>query len=335
MIDVKNLTPEQRRLTLQRLTALWAFSESGLGGVLHALQVPFTGLVVGGLAIILISFIGYIAPKNSTELLKSLVLVLLVKAVVSPHTPFPAYIAVGFQGLLGFGLFRLFRVNLITILFFSVTAMIESAVQKLLILTLFFGQSFWKATDELIRFIGKQFSVSINAGSYWLIGLYILIYFIGGVVTAVLTYRLIFSQTEAVQPMPQYFSAEKKGEQIRRSYVQRFTILLLFAVVLSIILFFFDKQPALAMVKPIVWTLTAILVWYGLLTPLFSRLLQSLLQKNRNKYNNQLNSTLALLPVFRTLTTQAWINSKTAHGWRRVPLFLRTLLSWSLTYTES
>ena len=47
----------QRLNAIQRLTALWAFTESGLGGIMHALQIPFTGLLVGGMAVIMISLI--------------------------------------------------------------------------------------------------------------------------------------------------------------------------------------------------------------------------------------------------------------------------------------
>ena len=49
---------------ISRLTALWALSEAGLGGILHALQSPFTGLFVGGFAIILISLIAYFADDK-------------------------------------------------------------------------------------------------------------------------------------------------------------------------------------------------------------------------------------------------------------------------------
>ena len=42
---------------LFKLTALWAFVEVALGGMLHALRVPLTGVVVGGTAVAIISFL--------------------------------------------------------------------------------------------------------------------------------------------------------------------------------------------------------------------------------------------------------------------------------------
>src|SRR5438045_6606034 len=100
-IQYKDLTNEQRSAAVQRLTALWAFSESGLGGIMHALQIPFTGLVVGGMSVIMISFIAQISDHQYREILKSAMIVLIIKAMVSPYTPFPAYIAVSFQALSG------------------------------------------------------------------------------------------------------------------------------------------------------------------------------------------------------------------------------------------
>ena len=45
-----NLTKEERTIAIQRLTALWALNECGLGGILHAVKSPFTGLVLGSIA---------------------------------------------------------------------------------------------------------------------------------------------------------------------------------------------------------------------------------------------------------------------------------------------
>ena len=160
-INYSNLSAEQRITAVQRLTALWAFCESGLGGLLHALQIPFTGLVVGGLAVIIITFIAKISGHKYLQVLQSLLVVLVVKAMVSPYTPFPAYIAVSFQALVGFLLFNLFQVNLLSIFLLSTIAMLESAIQKLLILTLFFGRSFWKATDDMMDFIAMGTQVEL------------------------------------------------------------------------------------------------------------------------------------------------------------------------------
>ena len=40
-----------------RLTALWALIEAGLGGLLHAFHLPFTGIILGGFAVLIISLL--------------------------------------------------------------------------------------------------------------------------------------------------------------------------------------------------------------------------------------------------------------------------------------
>ncbi|RYY58950.1 MAG: hypothetical protein EOO12_16710, partial [Chitinophagaceae bacterium] len=175
-----HLSPVRRRLALQRITALWAFCESGLGGVLHALRLPFTGLVVGSFSVLCITLIAWLSAGRYRQVLHSLLLALIVKAAVSPHSPPTAYLAVAFQGLAGYGIYKMMGVRQLSIYLVAVLALLESALQKLLTLTIFFGKSFWKATDELLAYIGKELSVALPLGSVLLVSVYVGIYLLGG-----------------------------------------------------------------------------------------------------------------------------------------------------------
>ena len=186
-----HLTKEQRSNAIQRLTALWAFTESGLGGIMHALKIPFTGLLVGGMAVIMICLIAEFSEQKYKQILKAALIVLIVKAMAAPFTPVTAYIAVSFQALLGFAIFSLLRVNYISIVLLSIVAMLESAMQKLLVLTLFFGESLWRAMDKMVAFASTQLGNTVLNGSNWIVGIYLFIYFIGGFVIARLAYSTI------------------------------------------------------------------------------------------------------------------------------------------------
>ena len=74
-----------RDRAVERLTALWALNEAGLGGLIHAMRVPFTGIVVGSTAVVLIALIAFFAEKKAKAILKATVIVLLIKAAASPH----------------------------------------------------------------------------------------------------------------------------------------------------------------------------------------------------------------------------------------------------------
>ena len=86
-----------RARAVERLTALWALNEAGLGGLIHALRIPFTALVVGSTAVVLIALIAYFSERSARALVKATIVVLLVKGAASPHTPLPAYGAVALQ----------------------------------------------------------------------------------------------------------------------------------------------------------------------------------------------------------------------------------------------
>lgn len=63
---------------IARLTALWALAESGLGGYMHAMKIPFTGIVLGGTAIVVISLIAWFSTTPFKSIIRATLLVLLV-----------------------------------------------------------------------------------------------------------------------------------------------------------------------------------------------------------------------------------------------------------------
>jgi len=287
---VAEFTGEQRKAAIQRLTALWAFAESGLGGVLHALQVPFTGLIVGGMAIVLISLIAWFAQPKYRQVLQSTLIVLIVKAMVSPHTPPTAYLAVSFQGLLGFGLFSLFRLNLVSFLFLPVLRLPGSALPNPAGLTqrrvsLFLaGESFLNAARAFTDAITRQLGFAGINGVNWAIGIYLSIYVAGGFLVTWLTHRSIrdifSSENRIIIDAGMVIDTATPREKRSRKKLWIGVVIL---AALSIFLFFFqpgERRGWLTVLKALTWTITAILAWYGLVNPLLTRFIQRLLKKN-------------------------------------------------------
>ena len=338
-----DLSTEQKQAAIQRLTALWAFTESGLGGIMHALQIPFTGLVVGGMAVIIICLTADLSKHQLKQVLKSALVVLIVKAMVSPHTPFPAYIAVSFQALLGYLLFSFLPVNFFSILLLSSIAMLESALQKLLVLTLLFGKSFWKAMDEMLAFIAKQFGIAATNGSQWIVISYLLIYITGGVFIAWIAWKTIRGffankgipvlDTALIDQHADLPVAQKK----KRSVYRKLWVLILVLIGLSVILYVFaadSKQGWLAVVRTVSWTLAAILGWYMIVSPLFTKLIQKLLQQKQSRYSDEVLKTLSFLPLMRRIAGIAWQQSRNLSGPARWQFFFTALIHWSLTATD-
>ena len=328
---------------MQRLTALWAFTESGLGGIMHALQIPFTGLLVGGMAVIMICLIAEFSEYRYKQILKSAIIVLIVKAMASPFTPITAYIAVSFQALLGFALFSLLRVNYISIILLSTIAMVESAIQKLLVLTLFFGESLWKGMDKMVAFAGKQLGYIVSNGSFWIVAVYLVIYIAGGFFIAWLAYRTI-KNFDAASPL--FILKESSAVNIdyntgskafKKTSYKKIWLLLLAMVILSVILFFFSddtKQGWMEVLKTITWTLSALLIWFVLIGPLLTKSIQKLLKKKESRYSDEVARALSFLPVLKKLAALAWQQSKLHTGFKRWLFFFTAFIYAALTWSE-
>jgi hypothetical protein len=139
-----------------RLVALWGLSEAFLGGILHALKLPLTGLLVGGASMILIQLLGQLAPRRGT-ILRGLLVVLSIKALLSPQSPPTAYLAVAFQGVLGELLSWGKAAPRLRGLLLGALTMLESAAQQLLVLWVLFRQPLAVAFDAFVgKLLGQQ-----------------------------------------------------------------------------------------------------------------------------------------------------------------------------------
>lgn len=173
-----------------KLTVLWALNESVLGGFLHAIKMPFTGLVVGGIAIAIISLINYYDSNPFSATWKSAASVMLVKLLISPFTPFTAYVAVLFQCFAGAVLFLLFDYKRWVVVLFAILSMVESAIQKVLVLTLIFGKALWDSINQFMASVLTQFGMQSTSFSRIVIWTYIGIYFFWGIIIGIFIYRL-------------------------------------------------------------------------------------------------------------------------------------------------
>jgi hypothetical protein len=121
----------KQNISIIKITAAWAFSEAALGGLLHALHIPFTGLMVGGAASIFISLIAYFSQKPE-EIIRSTIIVIVIKGIISPHTPLIAYFSVMGQGIVGYLIFKMISNHRFAALLFSTLTITFFGFQKLI-----------------------------------------------------------------------------------------------------------------------------------------------------------------------------------------------------------
>lgn len=337
--DFLKLNTINSKIAVERLTALWALNECALGGLMHAFKLPLTGIIVGGTSVLLISLIALYATNMRSTLLKALTIVLLVKAGVSPYSPITAYFAVSFQAFLAILLYSVFSINKLSIVALSAITLLESALQKLVTLTVLFGQSLWKAVDVYSGWVGKQLSfLPFALNSKTLIYTFLGAYAFSGIVigfiiirTIKLIQRVNVSQIdiELNTKLPEINSKKTNKKSI-------YIFLVLLVVVLIPILYYSDETQAWQKaVYLIVRSVLILIVWYTLLGPFLIKLINKLYLKKRKLYQTDLQSILNIFPSLKAIIVYSWKDCSSYRGLNRLSQFLAKSIAYSLYFNNT
>ncbi|MBC8046162.1 MAG: hypothetical protein H7Y00_05155, partial [Fimbriimonadaceae bacterium] len=330
-----------------RLIALWAVCEGVLGGIIHGFNLPISGIIVGGSAVIIISLIGFYIPQKGA-ILKATILVCIFKMMLSPHSPLPAYVAVFFQGITGEFFFlllpsllkvnpvKLFKVSCIL---FATLALVESGVQRIITLTLIYGKDFWVAVDAFMSGITGE--DTITRYSYYIAGGYVLLHFIAGIIIGWVAGRIperIMEWKKDFQFI--LFSGEQEnihdrvvGEDTNHGQYRKWKASFFIIWIILIVLFL---QSAFNIGKPLVTegTILNIIVrsvlilftWYFLLSPLLIYFLKKMLTKQQGKSQSTVNEILLLIPSTQNLVKKSWQLSTDRKGLKRLNKFMKIVL---------
>src|SRR5690606_7311981 len=135
-----------------------------------------------------------LADDKWRTVMSSLLIVLIIKALVSPHSSPTAYVAVAFQGVTGALIYRTVPGLLPGSLIFFTLGQLESAMQRLIMLTLIYGQSLWEAVDIWGRWVADKWDVILPVSSSRLmIYSYLGLHVVAGLLVGWACYRIILS----------------------------------------------------------------------------------------------------------------------------------------------
>ncbi|HRH01821.1 MAG TPA: hypothetical protein PLN13_01660 [Bacteroidia bacterium] len=324
---------EGKATIIMRLTALWAFSEAFLGGILHAFHLPFTGLILSSIAVLCIVCIA-LQGYTKGQILKATLLVLLIKAMISPHTPVSAYFAVLLQGAFCELIFLLGTPFVLSCFVVAIAALMQSAFQKLIILTLLFGVDFWSAMDEFLNSIAKQFGIGTIEYTNYLVMMYLLLHFLVGIVVGSIAVRLpktLVSSTKEFEQHPITVPDNLETEMLytaNNKRKNRFKYWIAGILLIWLAFDIYSEGTLSAMIhskalKLIVRASIFIIVWYFFLSPLLYILFQKWLAKQRSKFSLEINVLLKLLPEIKYITAQCWVNTSDLKGMKRIFKFIR------------
>jgi len=338
------MTSSELRLSpaVQRLTALWALTESGLGGLLHAVQMPFMGLVLAGLAMTIITLIAYYSDKPAATIGRSLILVLIVKIIVSPHSLPSAYIAVTFQAMFAIALYRSLGINALSILLLTVIGMVETATQRILSLTLLFGKSLWEALDSVGAWVTQTYSwlLPFQSGRT-MIGAYVLIYALGGVLWGLFIYLLVVRMRSTTSTAPYRIMLDKVNQEHsgssdtkKRKSMRMWIWLAIFLVLIIITPYFLDSEMSSGQRALYVLgrTLIALILWFAVVSPFIIKLLRSYLMSRKSELSEEIDQVFGLLPYMKDIVRHAWAEASRVSLLRRVPVFIFRSLMYCLHF---
>lgn len=276
---------------------------------MHAVKIPFTGFFLGGFAIVVITLIAHSSLKPFRAILEATILVLMVKGFASPHSPPMAYLAVSFQGVIGAICFGGIPLNRLAAVLFGGIALLESAIQKFLIMTLLFGKSIWEALDSLVLNMLKDLSIFYHfSTSYWLIlsysGIYVLWGFALGWWASALPKVLhhksehLLLQYKTLENIKQTESIRFKGKKHKRYFIW-------IGIFIACIAVFFIQDELGKVTYLLFRTFFAVVLLFFVLNPFVKWLFNRWMMKNRLNKNNQVNLIMDLLPELKNYVLPA------------------------------
>ncbi len=313
-----------------RITALWAFSECALGGIMHALKLPFTGFFVGGFAVLCIGLLAHVSHRNAAIILRSTLLVLLVKAIVSPHSTPTAYLAVSFQGVMGAFILCYLRPATLAAFLFGFVALVESAFQKIIVLLVFFGKPLFEAVDIFFADVLKNFGVQSEISwAKMVVYAYVGLYAVWGLV---LGYWITKLPKQLEQKRAAYAnltfsdtSTEPLAPKKKRNKWLAPVLVLLFVAAIFLLTGgkTYGAQKALYAVLRSLAVLTA---WFFLLQPLVTWAFQRWAAKRAEHEKGNLAQIMETLPGLRTTASGLYRHiSGQYKGWKRMREFVVAL----------
>lgn len=323
-----------------RLITLWVLCEAMLGGIIHAAKIPVSGLIVGSGAVICICLIAYYVPAKGA-IMKATLMVAVFKMVLSPQAPPMAYLAVFFQGVMGELLFWRQKLYRISCLLLGLIALVESGLQRIFVLTIIYGNSFWKAINDFLNQLTgqKEFTnYSLLAGVAYVV-LHVFMGFVIGWWAGIIPQRVLKWKNQfAITAETSEEDNILPGKRKKKTWMKKGV----FIIWIILILLYFQSYfalgdpifPSSLPLQILIRSVIIVLAWYFVVSPLLSYLLKNWLQKKQLTAKKDIQQIATLLPHIQQAIVKSWKMSAAQKGMGRFILFSKMVLTRVLLYEE-
>lgn len=320
-------------LIYYRLIALWVLCEAMLGSIIFSFKIPVSGLVIGSCAVVCIALIAWYVPARGA-IIRATVIVAIFKMMLTPQAPPAAYLAVFFQGLMGELLFQNKKHYRTACMMLALLAMTESAFQRILVITILYGNDFWTAVNTFMNKLTG--SSKLTDYSFFIIFWYVAIHIIAGVLVGIWV-GLLPNRINQMKGLQTKYNILTTGAEInlpvkRRSKNGRVFLFSIWILLIALYVqsFFHIGAPLLPsqlVAGILIRSAILILTWYFLISPVLKQLLNKWLQRKKQQSVQQVQEVLNLLPSTKRLVIKSWQLAAHLKGWRRVMLCCRIILA--------
>jgi hypothetical protein len=228
-----------------------------------------------------------------------------------------AYFAVSFQAILGGCLFHYFGINKITTILLASLGLVESALQKIISLTILFGKSIWEAIDALGDWISKNlgYLFPFDSSNAVIIS-YVTLYAIAGFLLGYHIHQLICKIKTSNDI--EHFAINVKEVQSSNSQKQkksqwRFVVVSLIVASVIILVLYFTNNLSNAYSSAahiFIRTVLIIGVWYMLIAPIMLKYVKKYLSRKNSQLSSEVDEVLSIIPYMRYIVSYAWKRSQ-------------------------
>lgn len=252
---------------------------------------------------------------------------------VSPYSPFGAYVAVSFQAVFGAFLFSKFSWRGTVLMVLGVITFLESALQKLLILTIVYGTELWEAINIYGEWVQSKLNfVSNTSTTSVLIITYLSVYGICGLLAGLFIKSII--EIIASKKETDFYLENHKlvthQKTVKKGFGSKIIWIWLITVAIIVLAFTFFGGTLLGWKKGIYVILRSFLIlmlWYLVIGPLLLKAVRKYLDKKESQYKDDISNAMDLFPYFRQILSHTWRETKHLKGSTRIKYFMANSIS--------
>jgi hypothetical protein len=231
----------------------------------------------------------------------------------------------------------------ITAIILGIVTLLQSALQKIIVLTIVYGNNLWETIDVFVNFIIQQIPF-VSPGSealqfsFWLLSIYTGVHALAGIFSGIIAPKipdwlksehekrseiLIMENWEEIEDVRTY---KKKRSWIRKPSAYLIISLAGLIVVLSYLFPEISESQASQAIIMILRSTCILILWYSLLGPYLLKISQNYLKSKQNVHATEVQKTLHILTPMRYVIYKIWNISSQYSGLKRIKFFIKMSL---------